>query len=109
MMSIRIPVAVWQDAEGSYTACTLDGPHAAAIDGSPAEALTQIKKYRRSARVSRPRRLDDRRSPGAREHLRSAKVRGRETRAQRGTSANKGLVIPVFEIIGGPYVTREPA
>ena len=37
-MSLKIPVAAWQDAEGSFTATTLDGPRAAVVDVTLAAA-----------------------------------------------------------------------
>lgn len=52
-MSRKFPVAVWQDAEGSYTGCILDGHRAAAIDVNVANVLDQLKKFLRwSARES---------------------------------------------------------
>lgn len=44
-MTRRFPVAVWQDAEGDFTACVLDGAQCAAIDSSQAAALDQIKRF----------------------------------------------------------------
>jgi ATP-dependent Clp protease ATP-binding subunit ClpC len=44
-MTLKFPVAVWQDAEGSYTARVLDGAVAAAIDTTAAAALEQLKRY----------------------------------------------------------------
>lgn len=45
MASLRYPVAVWQDAEGSFTGCTLAGRPAAAIDRSVKDVLAQLTKY----------------------------------------------------------------
>ena len=45
MTTRRFPVAVWQDAEGSFTAYVLDGAQAAAIDRTAADVLEQLKKF----------------------------------------------------------------
>ena len=45
MTMLKFPVALWQDAEGSYTASVLDGAQAAAIDRTAADALQQLKRY----------------------------------------------------------------
>ena len=45
MRTIPIPVAVWQDAGGAFTARTLEGPRAVAIDRTLAAALEQLKKF----------------------------------------------------------------
>jgi ATP-dependent Clp protease ATP-binding subunit ClpC len=44
-MTLKFPVALWQDAEGSYTARVIDGAVAAAIDATAADALQQLKRY----------------------------------------------------------------
>ena len=44
-MTRKYPVAVWQDAGGTFTATVLDGAAAAATDLTAADALIQLKKY----------------------------------------------------------------
>ncbi len=44
-MSLRFPVAVWQDAAGTFTARILDGANCAAYDLTAAAALAQLEKY----------------------------------------------------------------
>jgi ATP-dependent Clp protease ATP-binding subunit ClpC len=44
-MTLKFPVAVWQDAQGSFTARVLDGAQATAIDASASDVLGQLKKY----------------------------------------------------------------
>ncbi|MBC7817445.1 MAG: ATP-dependent Clp protease ATP-binding subunit [Planctomycetaceae bacterium] len=42
---MRFPVAIWEDAEGSFTGSVLDGAVAAAVDDSVAGVIGQLKKY----------------------------------------------------------------
>ena len=44
-MTHRIPVIVWQTPTGTFTATTLDGPRASAVDVTSADALAQLKAY----------------------------------------------------------------
>ncbi|HTN75725.1 MAG TPA: hypothetical protein VL096_10785, partial [Pirellulaceae bacterium] len=44
-MSMKYPIAIWEDCQGVYTACVLDGPTVVATDLSAADALLQIKRY----------------------------------------------------------------
>jgi hypothetical protein len=44
-MTMRVPVALWQDFAGAYTACVIDGPMVSAYDLTAAAALAQLKHY----------------------------------------------------------------
>jgi ATP-dependent Clp protease ATP-binding subunit ClpC len=44
-MSMRFPVAIWQDFAGTFTASVLDGAILAAHDPTAAGALAQLEKY----------------------------------------------------------------
>src|SRR5436190_3634625 len=44
-MTMKFPVALWQDPQGAFTASVLDGARAAAMDVTPADALLQLKRY----------------------------------------------------------------
>ncbi len=45
MASVKIPVAVWQDFFGNWTAVTLDGESISALGPDEANALRQLKSY----------------------------------------------------------------
>lgn len=47
MRLLKFPVAVWEDADGCFTAKTLDGEPAVAVDVTVAGAISQLKKYLR--------------------------------------------------------------
>ena len=44
-MNMKFPVAVWEDAQGAFTARVLDGELADATDSAAAAALLQLKRY----------------------------------------------------------------
>ena len=45
MKTLVFPIAIWKDADGCFTARTLDGLSAAATDTTAAAALKQLKKH----------------------------------------------------------------
>ena len=44
-MTMRFPVALWQDFAGTFTASVLDGATLAAYDRTAAGALAQLERY----------------------------------------------------------------
>lgn len=45
MAHLKVPVALWQDTNGNWTACAIDGASVSAIGSDAKDAKQQLKKY----------------------------------------------------------------